>query len=201
MIATLAAYRRLTHDLENYDGDVLNALASAQRFVEDQCDRQFELNDRTESLKIHRNGRVYPHATPVLSVSAPSTALLDNSSVWAGSPGFDVTINYSGYSGYSDWGTYAGAGGYDPGFAYTGMQPPVLRLTVTYQGGFTQDNMPETLIRLVSDVAKAQLQDMPQIPPGANRVTSGDITLEGRLNAQYPEQVWQGIRLWKRREI
>lgn len=66
-ICDLVTYRRLTADRDSYDGDILNSLIDAQRFVEDYCGRWFESDERTEKVYLHCD-KVYPRALPVTVV-------------------------------------------------------------------------------------------------------------------------------------
>lgn len=85
MICTRAEYRTITGDTTTADAAVDDALAGAQRDLEEQTDRFFESATRTESLLLDKEGYVYPRALPITSVSVPSQVEVDGNRVLIGS--------------------------------------------------------------------------------------------------------------------
>lgn len=187
-ICTKAEYRRRTGDSSSYDGLVDTALAKAQKLVEDKTDRFFESATRTETLTVKENGRVYPHALPLTSVSVPAGASVDGSSV-IGTGGSWVDPDYS--LNIPDW-TF----------------PATRRLTstVTYIGGYTADTMPDDVVGLVAEIAELALHpaSMAGVPAGATAVTSGSHTVSGPFlggSSSLPPAIARQLRLWARREV
>lgn len=179
-VSTLADYRRITKDNTSFDGDVNEGLIKAQSFVESETDRYFDLEERTESLKLHSDGRVYPFATPVVSVSSPAEATVSFGSIlWTG-----------------DWTAQI-----DPAPLFPQLRP---RLLVTYEGGYDDGEAPEDLRRLICLVAQADLKEQTvQVPVGASNVKVGDIAYSGSYLglASYSPLIWNLIKKWKRREL
>lgn len=191
-IATLADYRRITRDRDSYDGDIYEALDAAQDFLEENTDRFFETDTRTESLKVHSDGRVYPHATPITAVTTPTNTISSTSSIALGAYGMDVAVRWP------EW--FQASPGDDIEWFYVGSGRP--RLTVTYTGGYDEDEIPESLKRLVVDIAKVGLSETMNVPVGATSVRSGDIAYSGRsLGESLPARIWYEISKWKRREL
>jgi hypothetical protein len=142
VITDAQTYRRLTHDLTSYDGDVIDALTAAQHEAEEYTGRQFELATRTESCHIYPNGRVYPDAYPVQSVSVPAGASVDGAAVvlygvsglgwWDPAINNDFLFDTEGY--IPNWRRY-------------------LKTTITYIGGYPPGTAPERLVAVICRIA------------------------------------------------
>lgn len=92
----------------------LDVLAGLQRELERYCQRWFKVVERTELIYPDDAGRLWPKATPVISVSSPA-GLYPNGNMLGGT----YPITYGVYDLSS-------------GFAGGGVNPPV---SVTYVGG------------------------------------------------------------------
>lgn len=190
MICSLADYRKITRDTTNYDGDVLYSLEEAQEYVERYTGRLFELGTYTENLTIHPNGRVYPRALPLVSVSSPSTASIVGAAItrvqgpWIDP---DFTLNYLPYGEY-----------------YYVNGPGYLKTTVTYVGGY--EKVPFDIKKAVAQLAHFSLQPNPLvgIPTGASRIQVGDVEIlstKNDLGNGIPDYIEDVLDKWKRLEV
>lgn len=183
-VATLADYRRITRDMLSYDGEVLAELAAAQKIVEEQTDRKFESATRTETLYQYADGRVYPSALPLVSVSVPSGATIDGNSIRTPSVFSDITINSDYFNN-----TY------------------IPQVTVTYIGGNTAGNFPQEIVRIICQIAEFNLvsnSTLFQVPAGATSIKTGDVQILGKNlgdNTDLPSSITRVLRTWKRRDV
>lgn len=99
MICARADYRLLTGDHASTDEAADSALSLAQRLVEQWCQRQFELAERTESVVVEC-GQAVPKAYPVESVAEPAGAQVVDGLYLDSLTGNYITITYTG--GYSE---------------------------------------------------------------------------------------------------
>lgn len=133
MICTRAQYRTITGDTATADATVDQALADAQRDLQERTSRLYEVATRTESLLVDREGYVYPKAIPLVSVSSPAQSSVDGNRVLVGSA-LNVSI-----------GTLIDT-----------------RVAVTYVGGYAADEIPFSLTKLVARMAFRDLHpDVP----------------------------------------
>lgn len=159
-VCTLSDYRRITRDRQNYDGDVVGALASAQTDIEGLCDRHFDLATRTETMVVPVSGVLVPSAWPIVSVTDPSQALIRGSAIFIG---------------------------YRHGWPVVNINPdfypyfPDPSITVTYIGGYASGAAPEELKRIVCKMAAqallSQVEDLAMA--GVRSRSTGDISVTG----------------------
>lgn len=97
MIVDLVTYRDITGDTFTADDKVLRMLARAQGKAEEITGRLFDRLERTESLPVDDQGKVWPSAYPIADpVASPSSATVtddgmsirvsDGAAWWAGLP-------------------------------------------------------------------------------------------------------------------
>jgi hypothetical protein len=190
VIATSQDYRRITGDLNSYDGDVLTALGEAQAEFLRQTGRKIELGTYTETLPVYDDGCVYPTGTPITGVIDPASASFDEISVAvpaASSNSLDPAVwpgYYPAYSGYA-YGAYTG--GYEPApsdlLIGSDRRLPRPRRVVTYTGGYAPP--PSDVIRCVCEMAAISLHpDLQlQLPGGTRSVTLGDQSVTGSFGS------------------
>ena len=172
-ICSVAQYRLVTRDYTSYDGDVLSALADAQSLLEEETERLFTSATRTETLAV-TNGRVWPAAVPITSVSAGGTVDVDRCSVLV-----------SAYDSVEE--------------PYPSSLLPTA--TVTYVGGFA--SAPPSLVRLVAEMASLALfpASLSGVPAGANSVSLAgqSYSSPGFLGgaSSLPPGIRSHIREWK----
>lgn len=161
MLLDVPAYQRITKDTASATTDVTAALADAQAWVEQHCNRFLERATYTETLRVAENGYVYPSATPLVSVSSPPSLTITGAGVYVGYLSFpSVTV------------------------ASVSAAFP-LQTTVTYVGGYTPATLPVTLRRAIARVARLMLTPavLAGAPAGATSVSLGDVRVSGRLSA------------------
>jgi hypothetical protein len=207
VIATTQDYRRVTGDLQSYDGDVTTALSDAQDEFLRRTGRIVELGTYTETLPIYQDGRVYPAATPVTSVLDPADAGFDDISIGVSAPGDLVTAGaYAwpggyGYGGYA-YGSYLGGYQPVPSDVLVGVdrRPPPPRREVTYTGGFAP--APPDVVRCVCEMAYYGTHPnlTSGVPAGATSVSLGDQSVTGSFVAstQFPASVTSVIAAYTR---
>lgn len=167
----LASYRAFTNDLISDIADVIAALEDALSYVEKEAARKFKNDTYTETLPIHRNGRVYPTAVPIGSV-IPVGATFDSTSIDVG-----------------------------PTTAFNLFSTGVHTTSVTYVGGYEQNGVPVPLGKLISRIAYQQLHPTTlNVPAGATSVSVGDVSVSGgRLGGLLAVDpgITREIRRWK----
>lgn len=181
MICTLKDYRRITKDGNSYDGDVLDALVDAQNTVEQKTERFFDSAERTEKLSRYLDGRVYPRATPITSVSVPSGAVIDGNSVKSNTWQYmDVATNWA--------------------FSDETLGYPMVE--VTYVGGYAPGAIPAPIVKVTAEIAKLSLNPS-VIPAGATSIQVGDVAITGSAIgvAELPASVERTLRAWRKRDI
>lgn len=183
MICTEQQYRKITGDKNSYSGDVLEALADAQNTVEEKTNRFYELAERTEKLSRYSDGKVYPSATPVVSVSSPVGAAIEGNSVSSTEWYYgDVAVN---------WFISDSRNGY-----------PLVELT--YTGGWAAGSIPVAIVKVTAEIAKLALTPSSDLPQGATSVTVGDVTVTGNNLGNIstlPSSINRVLRGWYRRSI
>lgn len=109
-------YKRLTGDTSSAETTVTSRVEDATALVEDLLRRPLEASERTEKLTVHRDGRAYPSATPIISISSPSTSAIDDSATIksldpdGGPPGFLDEVDWEPY--HRPYGTVTYVGGW-----------------------------------------------------------------------------------------
>lgn len=180
LLCSVEDYRYITKDTETPDEKVEYALQRAQRLVEQKTRRFFEKGEYTETLKLYPDGRVYPSATPVESVSDPEKTSIDGGAILGV--------------------VYASAYWWD----YPYAEP---RGTVTYVGGYEPDEIPEDIIRVTAEIAHIDLTSkvsLAEVPSGATSVHVGDVSFAGPRLGRSPvlsPAIRDTLREWRRRRI
>lgn len=164
MIATWADYKEVTGDTATAEGLVNSRLLRAQRRAEDFTGRLFDQVERTESLPII-DGKVWPKAYPVVSVSLPETAAVAPDSLSIDSGQTSVVDALSDVLGLNE-------------ARITGDRPQLL---VTYVGGYAVGTAPEGLVEVICEIA--QRYSLPAntvgVPAGATSVQVGKQSYSG----------------------
>jgi hypothetical protein len=179
---TVAGYRLRTGDETTEAPDVTGALAEAQTPLEEELRRDLALQERTESMVIDCDGRMYPKAWPI---TACATNTIDGRTLLGGTPDVDQWLGLIGYDG-----------------------PATRRATITYTGGFDADTLPVTLRNAIYDLARADLADAALLPVGASSVSVGDVSVSytagdgtgGALDEQVPG-LWARVKKYRARWV
>lgn len=107
MITSVDNFRKIMKDDMTLDDEIYAALIEAQKIVERKTNRNFELRNedgeiiiRSEILKKYANGRVYPSATPIQTVTFPSNGTshgnaISGSTISAWYP-YETRVEYTG---------------------------------------------------------------------------------------------------------
>lgn len=156
MICTVDDYQRITGDTATAPADVEQYITEAQEFIESETDKRFSSAQRTETLYVYPDGRVYPHATPVTAVASPAGAVFTT-----------VAIG-------------AGAGLLDAGVWPDRCSRPTR--SVTYTGGYADGQAPAALVRLIARVAQSLKPSgaLAGLPAGITSVNFGSQSYTGR---------------------
>lgn len=180
MLIAVDVYQAITGDTSSATASVETAIADAQGLLEDQLGRPLELDERTERLRVFPDGRVYPSATPLVSV--PTGATISGASIIDGTPA-------GSFLRPADFAEVTYTGGFDPAEDD--------RSSVTY--------VPVDLARAIAWAAKAILSpaSFGDIPAGATSATVGDVSLSWGPGGSPGTGVVgfspQLVRRWRRR--
>lgn len=172
MILTVQRYLELTGDLDNAPDAIERALVDAQAKIEKKLRRELESDERTETLYVKTNGRVYPSVTPV--TDAGDYEIIDGGVVVGDF--FQAPINF--ISG----------------------QPSSIELT--YTGGYEADTLPIDLEEAIADTAYDLLHaSSSEYPAGATSIRLGDAAITfakpvGTLRASVTDTI---VRYQRRR--
>lgn len=159
MIVTWQTYKDVTGDVVTAEGVALGRLARAQARAEDATGRKFDLIERTESVPVI-DGKVWPSAYPVATVSLPDTATVsgDRLSIVTGvsTPVDDLFSTTE----------------------VTGERPQLL---VTYVGGYTAENAPIGLVEAICEIAHRYSipANTVGVPAGTTSVRVGNQSYSG----------------------
>lgn len=134
-LLTYDRYVQLTGDSVTASALVEAAVADAESMVAEHLKRPLESAERIEWLRVDVDGRVYPRAIPVTSVSASSTGVLEDDRTIR-----DATADLS----------FLIERNADLGTGYLVDQPLA---AVTYTGGWTSDTAPVRLLRVIARAA------------------------------------------------
>jgi hypothetical protein len=191
MIATLKDYRRITKDMTSYDGDILIELTAAQNYVEDFTERKFESATRAETLYQYSDGKVYPSATPIISVDTPVDATIIGNAISTFVYAFpDPIINWHSMYTISN--------------VYSLSRPERPTIDVVYTGGYEEGQIPEDIIRIVCKIANLSLNtSLIQVPAGATSIKTGDVQILGKDlgdTIDVPASIIRTLRAWRRQE-
>lgn len=174
---TTDRYRLFTGDTSSGEDDVTEALTAAQELLEEFLDRPLEYDERTEHLRPDRQGRLWPRATPIVTVDDGYE--IDGLAVIGGTPFF-------------------------PSLGFLGSASAV---EITYSGGWSRpdEETPASTILptgLQRDLAQATFRllhptvaTVAGILPGAESVRLGDAAVSGkRLGAGENTDAWWSTR-------
>lgn len=152
-----ADYARVSGDTTTTGETLSDALDDALGLIQDEIGRVLNFGTYLETLKVYRNGSVYPSATPIDEVISP---VIDQVSIQGASI----------YLGYWDPA---------PLISWTGALPP--QVTVTYSGGYTADTIPTKLRNAIIRAAFNVCHPSPLVgvPAGATNVHVGDVGYSG----------------------
>ena len=152
MLVSATRYAQITGDTTSATGAVEAALADAQSMLEAELRRGLELAERTERVRVHPDGRVYPSSTPLTAGPAGSTIA-----------GVALVGAVSPMGGEDDYAEVTYTGGFDP--------DEDDRSAVTC--------VPVELARAVAWAARAILTpaDGIEVPAGATSVAVGDVSV------------------------
>lgn len=188
MLLDVPTYQTLSGDITTDALAVTTALADAQFMLEDYLNRSLEQMTRTELVRLHPDGRAYPLATPIISVSIPVGAVVMDNAVMGLipqiNPLWDFLFEPYRYSGV--WDT-------------TG---PVS--SITYVGGFTPALLPRKLRQAIVDLARVGLQ---QFDPVTANVKSASVDGTSVTYATAPDRagvtasILKEVRGYRRRDI
>jgi hypothetical protein len=186
-------YRNMTGDLSALDNDVDDALVTAQQALEEFLRRPLELATRTETVRIHPDGRAYPLATPIASITDPVGALIRDTAVlglWPQqNPLWDIL-----YEPYR----------YGPGGQGGEFDTTLPLATITYSGGYTAITLPRKLRQANADLARLELAAFQPLTAAVTRATVGDVSVAysqpmDRSGAE--TAIFNQVRGWRRSEI
>lgn len=172
MIIDWATYKLVTGDTFSSQADAEGALLRAQRKAEEITGRLFDKAERTETLPADDQGKVWPKAYPIESVSVPATAVLadDGQSLlvagdttwWQGLP---VGMTLSQRPRYAV--TYIG--GYDDtNPAPTGLQDAICELAHRYRNPADTTTLPagtRSVAATGQSASGGKLGGSGQVPP------------------------------------
>ena len=183
-VVTHSQYRQITRDYETSEADVSANLDIVEAIVEDYLKRPLAAVQRTEECLVYAGSRLYPLATPILSVSSPAAAVIHRELYLTGvTPLADFLIEESS------------------------LEPDYV--TVTYVGGWTSLTIPDAMARMIARLAQ-QLEratvSSSQFPVGATSLSLGDASISfasptggaGELDTLLPGAT-AALRKWRRR--
>ncbi len=189
-------YRRIEGDMTSLDSDVDQALIDAQQQLEDYLNRQLEYGTYSEVIHIHPDGRGYPTATPLQSVSSPASVIIRDDSIMglipSLNPEFDIVYEP-----------------YQYGNAILGTDSTQAVAPVTYMGGYSIDGvaapqLPLKLRQAICDLAKVMLTMYSPATANVLGATVGDVSVryaEAPDRSGAVEAILLEVRGFRRREI
>lgn len=179
-LVTVERYRTITLDTTSSNVAITAAVEDAEAEVSEYLRRPVEQAERTETLPISRDGKVYPSATPIDSLGGDDSGLtLEGDIVIGASPD-------------------AGA------FGWLGS-PTTPQSTITYTGGWTADTLPKAIERAIALAAHHQIHSNPAlVPAGATSVRVGDAAVtfgSGGASVDPLASTMANIRRYRRRFV
>lgn len=152
-LVTVDRYRTITLDTTSSEATITAAIEDAEAEVSEYLRRPLEQAERTETLPISRDGKLYPSATPL----DPAAGDLADLAVEG-----DVVIGASPDAGELGW--------------LGSVATP--QATITYTGGWTADSLPKAIERAVALAAHHAIHTDPAlVPAGATSVRVGDAAV------------------------
>lgn len=154
-LVTVARYQLITLDTTSAASAVSAALETAEDTVEEYLRRPLPSASREETVRFSRDGRLYPAATPVLSVEDGLTIVPGSRAVAGASP--------DGGPWWPD--------------IYDSTYPAAA--TITYTGGFTATTLPRIIENAIAWLAHQMLHvdDLVSVPAGATSARVGDVAV------------------------
>lgn len=155
MIVDWATYKDVTGDTFTAQSKAEAMLARAQARIEDLTERKFDLLERTESLPA-MDGKVWPRAYPVASVSLPTTATVS-------ADGLSIIVATPSWAGLSSFTV-------DRQFQL-----------ITYIGGLTALTVPVGLLDAICELAQRYCQpaNTAGVPAGVTSVSVNGQSYSG----------------------
>jgi hypothetical protein len=196
VIATVADYRLVTGDAATSDPDVTAALERAQARAEELCEREFDLQSRTETAPIDADGHIWPLAYPITAVTVPDGATIADD-------GFSLLG--PGAVGFAD--LFEDVWGFPvdqlPGSGSTGLTARTV--PTSYTGGYAPGSAPQGLVDAICELASryAAPADTRGVPAGVTSVTTGGAATQsfsGRAlggSSGIPASLRAQIRLYR----
>lgn len=181
-LLTVDRYRALTTDEDSAEDDITAAVTDAVEALEDVLDRPLEAGERTETLRPHRDGRLWPKATPIAD-------------------GGDYTVDGESLLYSTPW----------PAAPFGVLGGEQTGVEVTYTGGFVERTAnPDAANRLPTyierDLAFAAYRLLnataptSSAPDGATSVSVGDVSVTyGPGGARPTLDVLEGV--WSRKTL
>jgi hypothetical protein len=169
-VVTIEKYRLVTGDNSSASATVQSWLDVAEDMVQETLGRYLEHGVYTERLKVWPTRFAYPAAVPVTSVSASADAeLYDEASLYEVSPDGNTLVGMDWVANDHAYGAFPGqfiGNGYEPYYDYA---------TVTYEGGWTSDTMPQKLQYWIAKLARSLDPAVTGRPAGSNLARVGDV--------------------------
>lgn len=180
-LVTVARYRTITLDTTSAAETVTARLEDAEAEVSEYLRRPLEQAERTETLPISRDGKVYPSATPIDSLGSDDSGLTVEGDVIIGAAPDAVGTGWLG----------------------SGATTP--QATITYTGGWTADTLPKAIERAIALHAHHQIHSDPAlVPAGATSVRVGDVAVSygsGGASSDPLASTMANIRRYRRRFV
>ena len=149
---TVAGYQARTGDTDTAASAVSAVLLEAESLLEEELRRELALEERSEVMRIDRDGRMYPRAWPITTCA---TNVIQGRALLGGTPDTTQFVALIGSS-----------------------VPPVA--TVTYTGGFDADTFPVTLRNVMYDMTRSLAllgAQQSVMLVGASSVSVGDVSI------------------------
>lgn len=203
-------YRQMTGDLNNPDDQVDAALITAQQQLEEALNRGYvdnnsasptfqqwlgalEYGTRTETIRLHFDGRAYPLAIPIYSVSDPPSVIVRDDYVMGiiptANPLWDIL-----YEPYR----------FGPGGSGGDFDTTLPIGSLTYTGGYTLSTLPRKLRQAIADLALVELTIFSPTLANVTEAVVGDVHVtyaEAPDRAGITAAILNEVRGFKRREI
>lgn len=164
-VVTVERYRVLTRDNTTASASVEAALEVAEQAVADYLRRDdLGLDVRTERLRLHPSGKVYPAHVPIVEVAATATYRAENGSILEYVSADDITHSVG------EWPVRR-----------TDDYPHTLPYaTVVFTGGWTLATMPIKVQAVVAEVAQVLAGAKQPAGAGVESASVGDVSVSYR---------------------
>lgn len=198
-LVDLYTYRTLSGDMASLDSDVTAALADAQELLEQYLRRGYydatgawvgclEQASRTETVRLHTDGRAYPLATPIISISVPANAIVRDNAVIGlvslANPLFDFL--------------------YEP-YRFSGVWDATMPLgTLTYIGGYLPAGVPRKLRQANVDLARVGMETFDPVSAGVKQASVDGTSVtyaDAPDRAGVTQAILAEVRGYRRRDL